>query len=52
MFCLSYYAFVFFSTKSVTRAKPDLPETEEGKGGRVGRGAGWRNNPNNVCTCE
>jgi hypothetical protein len=28
-----------------------LPETEEvGEG--WGRGAGWRNDPNNVCTCE
>jgi hypothetical protein len=30
MLCLSYYADVFSSTKSVTRAEWDLPETEEG----------------------
>jgi hypothetical protein len=37
MLCLSYYAYVF-STKSVTRAEWDLPETEEKRGGRVGEG--------------
>jgi hypothetical protein len=52
MLCLSYYAYVLSSTKSVIRAERDLPETEEGKGRRVGEGAGWRNDPNNVCTCE
>jgi hypothetical protein len=46
MLCLSHYAYVFSSTKSVTRAEWDLPETEEG------RGTGWRNDPNNVCTYE
>jgi hypothetical protein len=46
MVCLSNYAYVFSSTKSVTRAEQNLPETEEGEG------AGWRNDPNNVCTCE
>jgi hypothetical protein len=44
MLCLSYYAYVFSSTKSVIRAERDLPETEEG--------AGWRNDSNNVCTCK
>jgi hypothetical protein len=40
MLCLSHYAYVFSSTKSVTRAEWDLPETEEGKGkgGRGGQG--------------
>jgi hypothetical protein len=52
MLCLSYYAYVFSSTKSVKRAEWDLPETEEGRGGEKGRGRGWRNDPNNVCTCE
>jgi hypothetical protein len=46
MLCLSYYAYVLFSTKSVIRAEQDLAETEEG------RGAGWRNEPNNVSTCK
>jgi hypothetical protein len=37
MLCLSYYAYVFSSKKSVTRAKRDLPETEKGRGkGREG----------------
>jgi hypothetical protein len=36
MLCLPYYAYVFSSTKSVTRAERDLPETEEGKGRKVG----------------
>jgi hypothetical protein len=30
MLCFSYYAYVFSSTKSVTRAEQDLSETEEG----------------------
>jgi hypothetical protein len=39
MLCLSYYAYVFSSTKSVTRAKWDLPETKEvGRSGGVGEG--------------
>jgi hypothetical protein len=36
MLCLSYYAYVFSSTKSVTRAERDLPETEGG--GDIGGG--------------
>jgi hypothetical protein len=36
MLCLSYYAYDFSSTQSVIRAEWDLPETEEGKEGRVG----------------
>jgi hypothetical protein len=35
---LSYYAFVLSSTKSVIRVEQDLPETEEGKWGRLGEG--------------
>jgi hypothetical protein len=40
MLCLSYYAYVFYSIKSVIRAEWDLPETEggEGKGGVGGQG--------------
>jgi hypothetical protein len=38
MLCLSYYACVLFSTKSVIRTEQDLPETEEGKRRRVGEG--------------
>jgi hypothetical protein len=52
MLCLSYYARVLSSTKSVIEAEQVLPGSEEGEGGRWGRGAGWRNDPNNVCTCE
>jgi hypothetical protein len=33
--CLSYYAYVLSSTKSVIRAERDLPEIEEGRGERV-----------------
>jgi hypothetical protein len=46
MLCLPYYAYVISSTKLVIRAEQDLPGTE------VGRRRGWRNDPNNVCTCE
>jgi hypothetical protein len=35
MLFLSYYAYVCFSTKSVTKAERDLPETEEGRGESV-----------------
>jgi hypothetical protein len=38
MLCLSYYAYAFSSTKSVTGAERDLPETEEGMEGRLGEG--------------
>jgi hypothetical protein len=38
MLCLSYYAYVLSSTKSVIRAERDLPETEEGRRGRAGEG--------------
>jgi hypothetical protein len=38
MLCLSYYAYILSSTKSVTRAKRDLPETEEGRRGTVWEG--------------
>jgi hypothetical protein len=41
MLCLSYYTYVFSSTKSVIRAEWDLPETEgEGKGGGGGEDGG------------
>jgi hypothetical protein len=39
MLCLSFYAYVFSSTKSVTRGERDLPETEEGRERRVGDGS-------------
>jgi hypothetical protein len=38
MLCLSYYAYVLSSIKSVIRAEQDLPETEEERGGLVGKG--------------
>jgi hypothetical protein len=38
MLCLHYYAYVLSSTKSVKRAERDLPETEEGREGRVEKG--------------
>jgi hypothetical protein len=40
MLCLSYYAYVFSSTKSVIRAEQDLPETEGGKGEKVRKSRG------------
>jgi hypothetical protein len=52
MLCLSYYAYVLSSTKSVIRAEQDLPETEDERGRRVREGIGWRNDPNNVRTCK
>jgi hypothetical protein len=50
MFCLSYYAYVFSSTKLEIRAEWDLPGTEVEES--WGKGPGWRNDQNNVCTCE
>jgi hypothetical protein len=35
----------------VIRGEQDLPETE-GEGEGWGRGVGWRNDPNNLCTCK
>jgi hypothetical protein len=45
MLCLSYYAYVFSSAKSVIRAELDLPGTEWGGREGWGREAGWRNDP-------
>jgi hypothetical protein len=50
MLCLSYYGYVFSSTKLEIRAEQVLPGSEGGE--KVGVGAGGRNNQNNVCTCE
>jgi hypothetical protein len=53
MLCLSYYAYVFSSTKLEKRAEQILPGSEGGMAGRMrGQGAGGRNGPNNVCTYE
>jgi hypothetical protein len=52
MLCLPYYAYVFSSTKLLIRAKQVLPGSEGRREGRLGRGVVWRNDPNNVCTCE
>jgi hypothetical protein len=49
MLCLPYYAYVISSAKLVIRAEQDLHGTEGEKGRRDGE-AGWRNDPNNVCT--
>jgi hypothetical protein len=48
-----FYLGVWMSHQEVywfRRAEWDLPETKEGRGERYGSGAGWRNDPNNVCT--
>jgi hypothetical protein len=50
MLCLSYYAYVFSSTKLEIKAEQVLSGSEGGKGCRWGTGE--RNDPNNVCTCE
>jgi hypothetical protein len=42
MLCLSYYAYVFSSTKSVIMAEPDLPGTEGRRRRKRGRRAGSR----------
>jgi hypothetical protein len=34
MLCLSYYTYVFSSTKSMIRAEKDLSETEKGEKGK------------------
>jgi hypothetical protein len=52
MLCLPYYAYVFSSTKLETKAEQVLPGSEEGGRRGWGRGAGGRNDPNKVCTCE
>jgi hypothetical protein len=38
MLCLSYYAYILSSTKSVIRAEQDLLETEKGR--EKGEGGG------------
>jgi hypothetical protein len=50
--CPPYYAYVISSTKSVIRAEQDLPGTEGGGEERWEKRARWRNDPNNVYTCE
>jgi hypothetical protein len=52
MFCISYCAYVFSSTKLEIRAEQVLPRSEEGVGERIGEGDGGKNDPNNVHTCE
>jgi hypothetical protein len=52
MLCLSYCDYVFSSTKLEIRAEQVLPGSKRGWGGEGGMGAGRRNDPNNVCTCE
>jgi hypothetical protein len=42
-----------FFNKIRDKGRTDLPGTVGGRGERgLGRVAGWRNDPNNVCTCE
>jgi hypothetical protein len=50
MLCLSYYAYVFSSMELEKSSEQVLPGREGRE--RVGAGAGGRNDPNNVCTCE
>jgi hypothetical protein len=48
----SLLCYVFSSTKSEIRAEQDLPGSKGGWGKGWRRGAGGRNDPNNVWTCE
>jgi hypothetical protein len=51
MLCLSYYCYVFSSTKSEKkRAEYVLPAREGGEGKRKGVGAGAIDGPDKVCT--
>jgi hypothetical protein len=52
MLCVHYYVYVFSSTKSVTRENRFCLKLKAGAGWGGGRRTGWRNDPNNVCTCE
>jgi hypothetical protein len=53
MLCLSYYGYVFSSTKLEIREEKVLPGSEGSwEGRRWGRGLGRKNDPNNVCLCE
>jgi hypothetical protein len=52
MLSLSYYGYVFSSTKLEIRAEQILPGSEGYGGKRVGAKAEGRNGPNDVCTCE
>jgi hypothetical protein len=45
MLCLSYFAYLFFSTKLEIRAEQVLPGSKVEGGRRWGRGAGGRCNP-------
>jgi hypothetical protein len=51
MLCLSYYAYVFSSTKLEIRQNGFCLEVR-GEGGEGGGGEWGENDPNNVCTCE
>jgi hypothetical protein len=52
LLCLSYYAYVFSSTKLERRAEQVLPGSRGVGGKREEHRAGGRNDPNNVCTFE
>jgi hypothetical protein len=52
MLCLSYYCYVYSSTKFEKRAEQVLPGIKGVEERRRGWGAGGRNGPNNVCTYE
>jgi hypothetical protein len=49
---LSYYHYVFSSTKLEKMVEQVLPGSEEGGERRKGWGTGGRDGPNNVCTYE
>jgi hypothetical protein len=45
-------AYFYSSTELEKSIEQVLPEREGGRRERVGAGAGGRNDPNYVCTCE
>jgi hypothetical protein len=52
LYLIFTHAYVFSSTKLEIRAEQVLPEARGVWGRGWGWGAGGRNDPNNVCTCE
>jgi hypothetical protein len=50
--CLSYYYLCLLFNKIGGKAEHVLPGSERVSGKGRGQGAGWRIDPNNVCTYE
>jgi hypothetical protein len=52
MLCLSYYCLFLFFNRTGEKRRTGSAWKGGGKREEVGAGAGGRNDPNNVCTCE